>query len=365
MDKQITANSKSLRNSNIEIVRILAMLMIIFSHLYATNSGENYTGVQLIIFEFAISVFHSGLGVVLFMVISGYFLIRYSQKKLTQLLAITWSCSAFALVIEFVLSRFGIGSCSLSHAIHRLTPITSKYYWYVSCYAFLMILSPFINKAIDKLKKRDFTNLVIILLVLFYVLPTFLYTDIMGDRGKGLITMVCSYFIGAYIAKYNIQISKKKAIIGAIGLSIFTFAGNMAATLVRGEASYPFSRECSLTTIVIAVLIILAASKEEYYNKVVNSLASRGIYIYMLGCFTTGIISKFEVIINLTDKLWLLPFSLILSIAVFLFAYLLSYVIEYPAKLVDFIITKIWSIIENLLKKICTKFGLKYENFDC
>lgn len=368
MDKQITAlnsNKKALRNSNIEIVRIFAMLTIIFSHLYASDSGESYAGIQKIIFEFAMSVFHSGLGVTLFMVISGYFLIKYSEKKLTSLIAITWSCSAFALVIEFILSRFGMDNVSLRHAFCRLTPITSKYYWYISCYVFLMILAPFFNKAIDKLKKTDFTKLVIILLILFYALPTFLYKDIMGDRGKGLITMVCSYFIGAYLSKFNIQISRNKAIMAIMGLSLFAFAGNMAATIVRGSASYPFSRECSLTTIAIAVLIVLAANTSQSYNKAVNLIASRALYIYMLACFTTGVLSDFNIVMRFNDKLWLLPYSLVLSLLVLLFVFLLSYVIEYPARLVDFIITKVLDILKNILKKICIKFGIKYENPDC
>ena len=368
MDSQTTAlnlNKKALRNSNIEILRILAMLMIIFTHLYATNSGESYTGIPQIIFEFAISVFHSGLGVTLFMVISGYFMIRFSEKKLTKMIAVTWSCSAFALAIEFILSHFGIGDFSLRHAFQRLTPITSRYYWYISCYVFLMILSPFFNKAIDKLKKQEFTRLVIVLLVLFYALPTFLYKDIMGDGGSGLITMVCSYFIGAYISKFNIQVNRNKAIAAILGLSLFSFAGNMAATIVRGSTSYPFSRVCSLTTIIIAVLMVIIAAEKQSYNKAVNTLASRAIYIYMLGCFATGVLSDFNVILRFYNRLWLLPYSIVLSVSVLLFVFLLSYVIEYPARLVDFIVTKVLGILKNIYKKLCTKFGVKYENSDC
>ncbi len=354
------------RNSNIEIVRILAAMMIIAAHLYSGDAGKNFSGIQQWIYVFVQSFFHAGLGVTLFMVISGYYLVRCSEKKVTKLVSITWCCSIFALLLRAVCGRvFDLISFdfSLKDIFKSLTPVTSVYFWYISCYIFLMILSPFINKAIEKISRQDFTKLIIALLVLFYAVPTFLYTDIMGDRGKGLITMICAYFIGAYLSKYKREIDIKKGVFAIIIISLISFAGNMAATLVRGETSYPFSRECSLTTICVAALIVVLATNKQSNIRLVNKISSRTIYVYMLGGTITGIITASGLFSAFDNKLWLVFAVLGLSVCVYIVSVLLSYIVEFPAKLVDFIIGRVLDIV----KKIWSLFTarIKNEDTDC
>lgn len=354
------------RNSNVEIVRILAALMIIVAHLYSGDAGKNFSGLQQGIYVFVQSFFHAGLGVTLFMVISGYYLVKCSEKKVTKLVSITWCCSVVALLFRVICGGvFNLFSFEFSFkdVFKSITPVTSIYFWYISCYIFLMILSPYINKAIEKISKQDFTKLIIAMLVLFYAIPTFLYTDIMGDRGKGLITMICAYFIGAYLSKYKKEIDVKKGVLAIILVSLFAFAGNMAATLVRGETSYPFSRECSLTTICVAVLIVMLATQKKSNITFVNKISSRTIYVYMLGGTVTGIMTSAHLLSAIDDKLWLVFAVLGLSVCVYIVSVLLSYIVELPAKLVDFIITKVIDIVKKIFSLLTAR--IKNESTDC
>lgn len=77
-----TVLKKKTRNSSLEILRLAAMLMIIVSHIYAgTQGGEQFSTANKVIYILTNSLFGAGLGVIIFMLLSGYFLIKFSEQK--------------------------------------------------------------------------------------------------------------------------------------------------------------------------------------------------------------------------------------------------------------------------------------------
>lgn len=91
------------RNSSFEILRLAAMLMIIVSHIYAgTQGGEQFSTANKVIYILTNSLFGAGLGVIIFMLLSGYFLIKFSEQKLFKFISMTWVCSVFSLIIAIV-----------------------------------------------------------------------------------------------------------------------------------------------------------------------------------------------------------------------------------------------------------------------
>lgn len=365
MDNNINLQvKKSARNSGVEIIRIIAMLMIIMSHIYGKNSGEEFAGFPQAVYVFTQSFFNAGLGVIIFMLISGYFLIQLSEKRLTKMISMTWCCSVFSMIIGIVISKLTNGDISLKSILTHLIPISSRYYWYISCYICVMILAPFLNKAINAMSKKDFEKLILAMLVIFYLVPTFLYFDVMGDRGKGLITMISAYFIGAYLSKYRLPLNKNKAVILLIIDFIFTFIGNYAATLVRSETSYPFSRECTVTTLLAGVLILHLATESHFENKIINALSSKTLYIYIVSGTITNIISRLELTDKYKDCIWLVFLMLAISIAVFAVCWLLSLVLQYPAMLMSNILLKFIEFAKTLFTKITKRFITSNEGSD-
>lgn len=350
-------NIKKARNTNVEIVRILAAFMVIVSHIFTgTDGGKSFKGISQVICVFFQSTLNGNLGVMLFMVISGYYLIKCTRKKVVNMIAITWCCSIFSLIMRLSFIESYRDSVSLTSIAASLIPTSSGYYWYMSCYVCLMILSPFINKAIDKISRSDYTKLIIAMIVLFFALPTFVYFDIMGDKGKGLITMVCAYFIGAYLAKYKIEISTKKGILGIAVLTLITFAGNMAASFVRkGVTSYPFSRECTLTVLGTAVLIVLLATKSRRSNKFINTVSSRVIYVYLIGGVLTSLITKNGLFEPYYNKIWYALLVLASAVGIYIASTLVSYVVGLFVKLLNLIINKVVDIAESIFFKLKRK----------
>ena len=98
---------KSPRNSAVELLRILAMLMIVLSHI-CVHSGFDSTYSLLTVNRLFVQFGYLGnLGVVLFVLISGYFQCTagFRPQSISRLLAQVW----FYSVSLFLLCRFGFG----------------------------------------------------------------------------------------------------------------------------------------------------------------------------------------------------------------------------------------------------------------
>ena len=139
------------RNSSIELLRIIFMLLIMTIHVYAHGSELIYKWIYSlggnINTAWNLSIFSIGiLGVTGFMFISGYYGIHTKKKGVLHILIITFF---YALVLGIPFDKLNLGG---------LISIVFGFdmWWFVSCYVFLMLLAPFIEEGINKLSKRQF-----------------------------------------------------------------------------------------------------------------------------------------------------------------------------------------------------------------
>ncbi len=75
-----------MRKSNIELIRILAMMMIVIWHFIVHGLNQNEYGDSILLspFQYSIASFFS-IGVNLFILISGYFSIKLSWQGILRL----------------------------------------------------------------------------------------------------------------------------------------------------------------------------------------------------------------------------------------------------------------------------------------
>lgn len=190
--------NKIKRQSNFELLRIVAILMIVSMHLMGEMmQTRSFVNRELIIFfNAAFNVSTS-----LFILISGYFGLHFKTEKLIHLWILTLSYSVLVLILNvFVLKTEPLGGKLL---IHSLFPVFTKSKWFITCYIILYILSPYINKGIESLSQKQFVRVLMILIIFFYIAPTILFLQIMNDSGKGIINMLTVYLIGRYLAMYG------------------------------------------------------------------------------------------------------------------------------------------------------------------
>lgn len=191
---------KSTRESNIELLRIVAMLMITIGHCvihglwagaFAGNSDVDSLGwraIQNVVFALCIT------GVNLFVFISGYFKIKLSLKRVLAFVLMCMTYNVLTWLSHGVVS----GEVDL-HGLFRCLIVTKTGNWFFKAYWWLMLFSPIINKAFDAFNLKE-TRQTLMMLVLLNCISglVFCYNNSTGYNPSQLIF---AYAIGAWIRK--------------------------------------------------------------------------------------------------------------------------------------------------------------------
>lgn len=276
---------KKERQSNFELLRIISMLLIISFH-YVFKSG--YVVNNLTINNYIIKMFWlvGEIGVNLFVLISGYFLVKskFSLKKVILLLAEVIFYNSISAILAQVTG---------TESIFR---ILYSPYSFVRMYIILYFLSPFINRLIENISKKEYQYILLICIFVWSILPTFL--GIMKNSTESLdfysrmIWFVVMYLIGGYIRIYNIKSlnSKKRSLIASMLFATILFSSIGIINIIKLfiprlenlELAYLWGPNNIISLLFSVSLFMLFANINIGYNKVVNKIASTTLGIYMI-----------------------------------------------------------------------------------
>lgn len=199
------------RDSNIELLRIVLMLMIILHHLIIHGSklvqlaSDSYepndkTAIQLLLNSFIICAVNT------FIFISGYFKISFNVKTLVSFIL----QSSFYSITIYIISCFCLeGYWSFGNIFRACIPILSAQWWLLSIYITIYILSPIINIGIDSLSKKQhlFTIILLSLLVTSFYITNF-NKDSLTVNGSAMTLFILIYILGRFFKKHQINIKK-------------------------------------------------------------------------------------------------------------------------------------------------------------
>ena len=222
------AKSKPSRNSAFEILRIIAIIFII-AHHFSVHGAFDFSELGnsfLITFNrtWTDLLLQLGkVGVNLFVLISGYFLIdnnKFKSKKIISIILMMFIFSISLGLIFFFVEKKEF-SISLLHSM--IFPFGDNLWWFMTSYLVLYILSPLINRGIKAMNKKMHLILIIILLIIWSLLPTFLYENYGYSIFGWFITL---YLIASYIKLYDINLKMKPwlGIILSVGIFLIWFA---------------------------------------------------------------------------------------------------------------------------------------------
>lgn len=166
-------------------------------------------------------------------------------------------------------------------AIQSFMPVITKEYWFITVYIALYILSPFLNIMIKELSKKQFQKLIIILLFVFCLCPTFLPEAFSLDESAGhsIIWFVCLYCIGAYIKLYydNVRNNNSKLLVYFV-ITIFVVFSRIIITHIFNyfdfdlKYSLRFYQYNSITILISSISLYLFFKNININNKIVNKL---------------------------------------------------------------------------------------------
>ena len=213
--------TKVVRNSNLELLRILCMLFIVAHHF---GVHGQYVATEMPAFnQFIVTLLSAGgkLGVNIYVLISGYFLIKsdFKPRRIISTLGLTffYSITIYLALLIFV-SDF---SFSFSNLWQSIFVIFHDSYWFVTCYLVMILLSPFINKLINTLKEKEHLILIAILLLM--------QTSFLGSRSYIVLSgsgwFVTLYIISAYIRLYPKKMLENRLISGVSSIVFCTILG--------------------------------------------------------------------------------------------------------------------------------------------
>ncbi len=313
------------RKVNMEVLRILAMLMIISLHYFGKGetllvfTGDNFTeNAYFARFFEALSV----VSVNIYILISGYFLVdsKFKIEKIVQLWLQIFFYSAGIFLIFKALGRIPEIYDNFYYTNIFLTPIALKHNWFPSIYLILYALSPFLAVMVKKVTKKQLQALIVILLVIFSKIPQMLFPLGIGfdDDGYGIIWMICLFVVAGYIKLY-VPISGKwiKKLGWYLFASLLTFISYFVISFIYlrygklDNFTDIFYHYNSPTTIVASIALFLAFLNLGQKNMGENKKAHKFIdnFVLYIASLTFGIYLIHEHILlrGLWITLWKVP----------------------------------------------------------
>lgn len=197
------------RNQNIEALRAVAMLSILFLHF----SGTYFVSPDNVIHTIELAVrSYFFIGVSTFAFISGYYGVKWNTGKFLKYesMAIMWGGVIFIL-------NFLVSDHLQMKSLLLLTPILSEVCWYYSAYILLMIISPYINEGINSMNLKRYKVLLILMIAICYG-GNFIF----HRNGTTFNILLFIYFLARYIKITNFEMSSKKALLLFIASTTLT-----------------------------------------------------------------------------------------------------------------------------------------------
>lgn len=267
-DEKVKNQEEKMRNSSFELLRIIAMLMIIGHHFVVHGDFLDASTVNEWILTFL--EFGGKFGVVIYILISGYFMVtsKFSLRKLFKLWCQIWFYSVLLYVISIFLPNYQFSWRGLAKA---LFPVIMVEYWFVTYYVILYILSPFINKLIKALSKREYGLLIVILL--------FLYTSLRLSIGFSSLPLIffIIYLIGGYLRLYPIKKIQNYFILVPTFVILY-----IVLNILQFALNYNFFDVDRLLMILCAVIFFMIFEKIKITSKTINFISSTTFGIYLI-----------------------------------------------------------------------------------
>lgn len=205
MNPSTTISQPKVRNSNLELYRILVMISIV-AHHYVVNSGlmdlmEADPLNPKSIFLYIVGMWGK-TGINCFVLITGYFMCK-SEITLRKFLKLLLEIEFYNIAIYFIFLATGYLNFSPTGFIFYILPIHNGVYDdFVSCFLLFYLLIPFLSAMVNHLNRKKHLILAITCLTIYTLIPLI--------PGFGISMNYVSWFcilfiIGSYLRLYPIK----------------------------------------------------------------------------------------------------------------------------------------------------------------
>lgn len=214
------------RDSNIELFRIVTMLLII-AHHYVVNSGLSALASQDLLSQTAVfcRVFGAWgkMGINCFVLITGYYMCKasISAKKFAKLFL---EIEFYNIIFYFVFVLSGYELFSKRGLLAAVCPITLVSNNFLSCYLLFYLCIPFLNVLIEHINERMHIRLILLGVLIYTILGSAAWLSVrfpplqFGTTMNYVSWFIVLYFIAAYIRCYPKKLFESSRIWGVATL---------------------------------------------------------------------------------------------------------------------------------------------------
>ncbi len=276
------------RDSNIELLRIIAMWMITVHH-FLVNTGMHYSGIAgraPLVDGYEVATIINGLvyiGVNCFILISGYYGIRFKLRSLFNL----WLICAFYMVCSPIIGYYLYGTpFDVGQTIHNaIFSFSYTSNWFIICYVYLYFLAPLMNYARDAMNKRQYLYVLGLLTVLTLYFGFYRHEMHWNEDGYTVAQFIYMYMVGGYIRKF---VRIEKVSWGGVMFAVYIISCVMWGMLTIIQFRYgvmghwhpiTYNNPC---TIIGAIAFFMMMTTIHIKSKFVNRIAKSVLAVVML-----------------------------------------------------------------------------------
>lgn len=289
-----------MRKSNIELLRILAMLMIVGVHATYLSVGapsisdirSNWVSSSLLVLQQSFFI----VCVNIFVLISGWFGIHVRRESLLKYI---YQCLFFSVVIYLVMLLLGLVDTSgkgLAKGIMDCLYL-GKMNWFVRAYLLLMIFAPVLNYFAEKASRQELRIVVLGFFVFQTIFDCIANNVVWLNSGNSTLSFMGLYLLARYINIYKPKWSQNKkivdlvvylccvlltALIIVIPPIVFNGGGNSELLVICLSHFNPKMLNYSSPLVILGALsLLLLFSKISYQNKMINGIAASSFGVFL------------------------------------------------------------------------------------
>ena len=270
------------RDSNIELLRVLSMLLVLVVHASFKSLGvPNALEIQQDPISAFLRFTSESVSIVcvnVFVLISGWFGI---VPKLNRFCEFLFQIIFYWILIYVLMVSFGKTQRICGSDVFEILKYDS--YWFVRAYLLLYIISPVLNSFVNNSQK----NSIELFLFLFYTAQTifgFIIDNRWFDNGYSPLSFMGLYILARYLRTYPCSFFNKKW--NVIQLYFFTMIILTFIAFLCSLHSFPYTMRLynysSPLVIILSVCFFYFFVDFRFSNKFVNSIAVSCFSVYLL-----------------------------------------------------------------------------------
>lgn len=272
---------ESKRCIGIDCLKIVSMVMVVILHVLGQGGilqetkiiNQNY---ELVYFLEIASL----CAVNCYALISGYVGIT-APYKFSRLISLWLNAMFYSVGITLIFAIINPEIITKTTVLLALFPTIYTQWWYFSAYVGVFLLMPFLNGLILQLNKQQAWKLIVILMIMFSIVPTFSQQDVFcAHNGYSFIWLAVCYVIGAIIKSQNLfeNVTVKTAFVGYAICVLVTWGFMQGMRAVTME-HYGYEKwwdmlnpYISPTMLIAAIMLLIGFSKLQFGEKTTKTI---------------------------------------------------------------------------------------------